>query len=99
LVRLLVTLLVGVVVLGCFQINTGKVTDVSKEVDEGSIDLFYVGLLFVLRLVLEALRRHSIAVDLICELVLNVNPEHSEQILWVSLFIEVPILVQIIVFQ
>ena len=65
------------------------------KVNEGSVDLFNVGLLFLVRLDGEGSRRDSIEVDLELQLVLNVNPEHLEEVVWISFFIKIPILIKI----
>lgn len=67
------------------------------EVDEGLVDLLDVGGLLDSRLLRGTVSRdlRILAVDLELELLLNVRPEKSEQILGIFSVIQLSILVQI----
>ena len=67
------------------------------EVDEGLVDLLDVGGLLDSGLLRGTVSRNLwiLAVDLELELLLNVRPEKSEQILGIFLVIQLSILVQI----
>lgn len=71
----------------------------SPEVNERPVNLVNVSLLLCIWLALEVLRRDSIEVNLIFELILNMYPEHFEKVLRISVFVKVSILIEIIVFQ
>jgi len=84
-----------IVVLGSLQVLVGQITDMCPKMNECSIDLFDIGKLFLSWKVCWGASLVAIQVDLIFKLILNMNPEHFQQILWISLFVKETILVQI----
>ena len=74
------------------EVDSGEFTDVGPKLDERLVDLVDVRVLLGRW---PTAQRHLVEVDLELYLFLNVHPEELKEVLWVLLFVEEAVLIQV----